>query len=298
MKLNQSLDFFAAGRLFAMMAVVAIPFALVGAVVAGLTGALAGAGLAVAFLTAAYAVAGRVIVRIFDAVEVDASTHPELFEIVSALALRAGVPVPRVAVSRLGTPNAFAAPTPGGGVLGVTEPLLAILSRPELEAVLAHELAHLSHPARSVATTASLFAALPGALSMRWGCDNYYGVRFRRNRRRTSSDRRDQVFGFWLALPAVVLVRLAASDKIEFEADAGAVALCGGPEYLCSALRKIDSLAGRLVSPINPALSHLLVVHPFSQTPLSRMFDAHPPIKERIARLTPSNDEMPILTKP
>lgn len=289
--MKQSLDFFAAGRLLGMMAVVAIPFALAGALVAGLTGALIGTGLAVAFLTAAYAVAGRVIVRIFDAVEVDASTHPELYEIVSDLALRAGIPAPRVAVSRLGTPNAFAAPTPGGGVLGVTEPLLSILSRPELEAVLAHELAHLARPARAVATTAALFAALPGALSMRWGCDNYYGLRFRRNRKPTSSDRRDQVFGFWSALPAVVLVRLAASDKIEFEADAGAAALCGGPEHLCSALRKIDSLAGRLVTPINPALSHLLVVHPFSQTPLSRMFDAHPPMEERIERMTASDEE-------
>ncbi len=275
-----------------MMAVVAVPFAIAGALMDGLTGTLAGAGMAVIFLTAAYAVAGRVIVRIFNATEVDASTHPELVEIVSDLARRAGIPEPRVAVSRLGTPNAFAAPTPGSGVLGVTEPLLSILTRPELEAVLAHELTHLSRPARSVATTAALFAALPGALSMHWGCDNYYGVRFRRNRKRTSSDRRDQVFGFWSALPAAVLVRLAASDKAEYEADAGSVALCGGPEHLCTALRKIDSLAGRLVSPVNPALSHLLVVHPFSQTPLSRLFDAHPPIKERIARLSCSDDHV------
>lgn len=269
-----------------MMAVVAIPFAIVGVIAAGPSGALIGTAIAVIFLTAAYAVAGRIIVRIFDAVEVDASTHPELVEIVNDLARRAGIRAPRVALSRLGTPNAFAAPTPGGGVLGVTTPLLSILTRDELEAVLAHELTHLTRPARSVATTAALFAALPGALSMRWGCDNYYGARFRRNRKPTSADRRDQVFGFWSALPAAVLVRLAASRKVEFDADAGAVALCGGPEHLVTALRKIDSLAGRLVSPINPALSHLLVVHPFSQTPLSRMFDAHPPIKKRIARMT------------
>lgn len=292
--MKQAFDVSAALRLLGTMAVVAIPFAIVGAVIAGMSGALIGAGLAVALLTATYAVAGRVIVRIFDADVVDASTHPELIEIVTDLSERAGVRTPRVAVSRLGTPNAFAAPAPGGGVLGVTEPLLSILSRPELEAVLAHELAHLTRPARSVATTAAMFAALPGALSMRWGCDNYYGVRFRRNRKRTPSDRRDQVFGFWAALPAVVLVRLAASDKIEFEADAGAVALCGGPEHLCSALRKINSLAGRLVSPVNPALSHLLVVHPFSQTPLSRMFDAHPPIKQRIERMTATTDRQDV----
>lgn len=286
--MKRSFEISAIGRLLAMLAVVALPLALAGAVVNGLPGFLTGVGMGALFFSVAYALSGRIITRIFDATLVDSTTHPELVEIVEVLALRAGIAVPDVALSRLGTPNAFAAPTPGAGVVGVTQPLLDILNRDELEAVLAHELTHLGRSARSVATTAALFAALPGALSVRWGCDIFYGARFRRNRKLKPADRRNQVFGFWCALPAALLVRLAASRGDEFEADSGAVRLCGGPEHLASALRKINSLAGRLVSPVNPALSHLLVVHPFSQTPLSRMFDAHPPIKERLERLSTS----------
>ena len=283
--MKRSVDLIATLRLGAMIAVITFPLALAGAIVAGLNGAMIGLTVGVVLFTAAYAFAGQVIVRIFDAEYVDDTTYPEVVEIVDRLSRKAGISAPTVAVSRLGTPNAFAAPTPNGGVLGVTEPLLSILTPAELEAVLAHELSHLQRPARSQATTAAMFAAIPGAISMRLGCVNYYDVRFRRSRRLSSSDRRNQVFGFWLALPAALVVRLAASRSVEFEADAGAVELCGGSDHLVSALRKINSLAGRLVSPVNPALAHLLVVHPFSQTPLSRMFDAHPPMEQRIARL-------------
>lgn len=288
--MKQSLELAALLRLLITSVVVASPFALIGAIAAGETGFLLGLIIGIAFFSLAYSFAGRIIVRVFDAEVVDATTCPEVVGIVEDLAARAGISVPKVALSRLGTPNAFAAHTPDGGVVGVTEPLLAILTPSELEAVLAHELSHLRRPARSVATTAALFAALPGALSIRWGCDSFYSERFRRVRKLGPTERRNQVFGFWCALPAALLVRLASPRQVEFEADDGAVELCGSSEQLVSALRKINSLAGRLVSPVNPALSHLLVVHPFSQTPLSRMFDAHPPMEQRIARLTASSD--------
>ncbi len=272
-------------RLGVLMLVVAMPFALFGGAINGLQGLTIGLLLGSLLVVSAYAFAGKVIVRIFDASLVDQSTHPELIEMVERLATRAGIPVPDVAVSRLVTPNAFAAPTPAGGLIGVTEPLLSILDPAEVEAVLAHELAHLMRPGRMVATTAAMFAAIPGAVSIRLGCSTYYDIRFRRLRKPGAVERRNQIFGFWCALPAAVVVRLGTSRAAEFEADAGAVELCGGSEQLVSALRKINSFAGRLVSPVNPALAHLLVVHPFSRTPLSRMFDTHPPIDTRIDRL-------------
>src|SRR5690606_26291069 len=118
---------------------------------------------------------------------------------------------------------------------------------------------------RIVATSATMFAAIPGAISMRLGCSTYYDIRFRRLRKPDAVERRNQIFGFWFALPAALVVRLGTSRASEYEADAGAVELCGGSDHLVSALRKINSFAGRLVSPVNPALAHLLVVHPFSR---------------------------------
>ncbi len=276
-------------RLGVLMLVVGLPFALIGAAINGLQGLAIGVLFGSMLVIVAYSFAARVIVRIFDASLVDRTTHPELIDMVERLAERAGIPVPAVAVSRLVTPNAFAAPTPAGGLVGVTEPLLAILTPEEVEAVLAHELSHLLRPGRIVATSATMFAAIPGAISMRLGCSTYYDIRFRRLRKPDAVERRNQIFGFWFALPAALVVRLGTSRASEYEADAGAVELCGGSDHLVSALRKINSFAGRLVSPVNPALAHLLVVHPFSRTPLSRMFDTHPPVDQRIGRLKDQN---------
>lgn len=276
-------------RLGVLMLVVGLPFALIGAAINGLQGLAIGVLFGSMLVIVAYSFAARVIVRIFDASLVDRTTHPELIDMVERLAERAGIPVPAVAVSRLVTPNAFAAPTPAGGLVGVTEPLLAILTPEEVEAVLAHELSHLLRPGRIVATSATMFAAIPGAISMRLGCSTYYDIRFRRLRKPDAVERRNQIFGFWFALPAALVVRLGTSRASEYEADAGAVELCGGCDHLVSALRKINSFAGRLVSPVNPALAHLLVVHPFSRTPLSRMFDTHPPVDQRIGRLKDQN---------
>lgn len=276
-------------RLGVLMLVVGLPFALIGAAINGLQGLAIGVLFGSMLVIVAYSFAARVIVRIFDASLVDRTTHPELIDMVERLAERAGIPVPAVAVSRLVTPNAFAAPTPAGGLVGVTEPLLAILTPEEVEAVLAHELSHLLRPGRIVATSATMFAAIPGAISMRLGCSTYYDIRFRRLRKPDAVERRNQIFGFWFALPAALVVRLGTSRASEYEADAGAVELCGGSDHLVSALRKINSFAGRLVSPVNPALAHLLVVHPFSRTPLSRMFDTHPPFDQRIGRLKDQN---------
>src|SRR5690606_17487133 len=142
-----------------LMLVVGLPFALIGAAINGLQGLAIGVLFGSMLVIVAYSFAARVIVRIFDASLVDRTTHPELIDMVERLAERAGIPVPAVAVSRLVTPNAFAAPTPAGGLVGVTEPLLAILTPEEVEAVLAHELSHLLRPGRIVATSATMFAA-------------------------------------------------------------------------------------------------------------------------------------------
>jgi heat shock protein HtpX len=205
------------------------------------------------------------------------------------LSAAAGVRTPRIAVSSLPIPNAMAAVTPGGGLICVTEGLIGMLSAAELEAVLAHEIAHLTQPGRSAATLAALFAAVPGAITAAAGSDLYFEAPYRRGRLR--------VWGGWwwcvgreaiarLTAPlAAILVRLSTPVRGEFVADARAGEMTGAPVTLATALRKLQSLAGRIVWPVNPAIAHLLVIHPFGCPRLGQLFNTHPPTPERLAAL-------------
>jgi heat shock protein HtpX len=277
------------GRLLLVVLVIALPFMLGGLVVAGIGGLLGGLAIALVIEGIAWLVARPVIVRICDATLVDVADRPELLETVDRLSAAAGVRAPRIAVSSLPIPNAMAAVTPGGGLICVTEGLIGMLSAAELEAVLAHEIAHLTQPGRSAATLAALFAAIPGAITAAAGSDLYFEAPYRRGRLR--------VWGGWwwgvgreaiarLTAPlAAILVRLSTPVRGEFVADARAGEMTGAPVTLATALRKLQSLAGRIVWPVNPAIAHLLVIHPFGCPRLGQLFNTHPPTPERLAAL-------------
>jgi heat shock protein HtpX len=84
---------------------------------------------------------------------------------------------------------------------------------------------------------------------------------------------------------AAVLVRISTPARGELIADRRASEITGAPATLAIGLRKLQSLAGRIVWPINPAIAHLLVIHPFGCPRLGRLFNTHPPTPERLAAL-------------
>jgi len=215
--------------------------------------------------------------------------QPELTAIVRRLSEAAGIPVPLVAISDLRTPNAFAAVTFGGGVVGVTTGLLELLSPAEIEAVVAHEIAHLTHSARGAATLAAVLVAPLGALATASGSDLFYEIAYRKTFFRGWGGRKLRPLRDALALCTVpitaLLVHVSVARDAELQADRVAVRLTGDAVALRAALRKIDALAGRILAPVNPAVAQLLLVHPFGEAFLGRMFDAHPPHHERLAAL-------------
>ncbi len=268
---------------------IAAPFILAGALVAEWRGALVGLLVALIVEVVAYVVGKPIILRMVDAVSIDRDNAPELDGIVQRLAERAGIRQPSVAISRLRTPNAFAAGGLSGGVVGVTSGLLEITTAEELEAVLAHEIAHLAQRDRFGATISAVFAALPGAIGVATGSDLFFAPAFRRNLHRRWGGRnlrplRDAI-AFCVVPLAALLVRSSVSRSSELAADARAATLIDDSENLVTALRKIDALAGRVVSPLNPAVSHLLVIHPFGEERVSRMFNTHPTVAERLDAL-------------
>jgi heat shock protein HtpX len=270
-------------------AMIIVPFVILGMLVRGVDGMIAGAIIGVLLQAIAFMLTRPVILWMTRARVVSRDDEPELVAAVARLAGRAGIRTPAIAISNIRTPNAFAAATPGGGLVGVTCGLLEMLTPAEVEAVLAHEVAHLTHRDRAGVTVASIFAALPGAIISASGGDMFYDRPFRRRMNRAWGGRylrpvRDGMA--FVMLPfAAVLVRCAVSASDELRADAQACELIDDSRPLVFALRKIDALAGRVAAPLNPAISPMLLIHPFGPEGMSRWFNTHPPLAVRLAHI-------------
>jgi len=211
---------------------------------------------------------------------------PELYNMIRNLTTRAGLPMPRVYRTPSAQPNAFATGRdPAHAAVAVTDGLLQILSRPEIEGVLAHELAHIKN--RDV-LLGSIAAALAGAITMianilQWGM--FFGL-----------GRDDEEGSGLLGLAgtllmiilgpiAATLIQLAISRTREFQADAAGARIAGQSSGLADALLKLESAASRIPMQTNPATSHLFIVNPLSGESFARLFSTHPPITERVQRL-------------
>jgi heat shock protein HtpX len=218
---------------------------------------------------------------------VEREQAPELFEIVERLTRRAGLPMPRLYVIPTDAPNAFATGRdPEHAAVAVTEGILRILDRRQLEGVLAHELAHVQNRDILIATVAGAMAGLISTVGyvLRWGAILGGG----------RSDREDGPSGLELLAWAIVaplvalVIQLAISRSREFGADATGAALVGDPEPLAQALLSLER--GNELMPMaqaGPATAHLFIVNPLhgAAGKMMSLFSTHPPVEERVARL-------------
>jgi len=254
-------------------------------------------GAIVAFLAAAgmnlftYWHADRIVLSMHGAKEVDAASCPQLFGIVSALARRGGLPVPRVYLIDSPHPNAFATGrNPENAAVAATTGLLGMLTRDEVAAVMAHELAHVKNRDTLVMT---MTATIAGAISMLAN----FGLLFRGN------DSRGNVLAMLLAVIvapfAAMLVQLAISRTREYGADRGGAEMHGNPRALASALAKLARGAEAVPSPFaarNPAAASLYIVPGLGRG--DSWFSTHPATESRIALLEAMADEMGLHSPP
>ncbi|MBF0505855.1 MAG: zinc metalloprotease HtpX [Nitrospirae bacterium] len=225
----------------------------------------------------------KIVLRMYRAKEVSESEAPELYEIVRRLAHRAELPMPRIYMIDEDQPNAFATGrNPSHAAVAVTSGIMRILSKEELEGVLAHELTHISHRDILVSTVA---AAIAGAISYlaqmaQWAMIFGGG--------RDDEDRGNPIAAIVMMIVgpiAALLVQMAISRSREYGADEGGARISGNPRYLASALRKLEMASQRIPMDANPATSHMFIVNPLSGGGIVKLFSTHPPIEERIARL-------------
>ena len=261
---------------------------------AGLVGAVA---LALVLSLGSFFGGDRLVLASTRAKEVTPQDQPRLHNIVEGLSIAAGIPKPRVYVIPEQAPNAFATGrNPEHASIAVTEGLLSMMNRVELEGVIGHELAHVVDRDILVGT---VVATLVGAViliseffmrSWWWG-----GVRGRRGGDRGGGGIEAIIFAVGLVLlilaPIIAqIVRLAVSRQREFLADAQGALLTRYPPGLASALRKIGAASGIPMRSANNATAHLWLNQPSriqgeGMGPLEKLFSTHPPIEERIRRL-------------
>jgi heat shock protein HtpX len=258
-----------------------------GQALGGQSGLVAALALAAVMNLGAYWFSDSLVLRMHGARETDEDQAPALYHLVRTLAMRADMPMPRVCVIRDETPNAFATGRdPRHAAVVVSEGLLRLLDRGELEGVLAHELAHIRHRDTLIMTVA---ATMAGALSMlanmaMWAAMVGGG--------RNAEDGEEGagpfagLLGVLIAPFAAMLIQMAISRSREFMADERGSRLTGNPLGLASALRKIEWWSRRIpAETASPATAHLFIINPFSVGGLVRLFSTHPPTEVRIARL-------------
>ncbi len=231
----------------------------------------------------------KIVLKMYDAREVDIHTAPELVGMVANLARRAGMPMPRVYIIDTDAPNAFATGRdPEHAAVAVTSSLMRALTPQELEGVMAHELAHVKNRDTLIST---LVASLAGAISMLANMAQWAAI-FGAGRGNDEEDGGGGLIGslfmIILAPMAAMLIQMGISRSREFLADETGARMAGNPLALASALRKIEHYAMHRTMPqATPATSHMFIVNPFagSGTWMLSLFSTHPPTDARVQKL-------------
>jgi len=226
----------------------------------------------------------KIVLKMYGAKPVTESEAPELYGIVRRLAHRAELPMPKVYIMDEDQPNAFATGrNPNHGVVAVTTGIMRILSREELEGVIAHELAHIKHRDILVGTVA---ATIAGAISYLAQMAQWAMIFGGRHDDEEGGGNPIAAIVMMIVGPiAAMLVQMAISRSREYGADAGGARITGNPMYLANALKKLHMASQRIPMDANPATSHMFIVNPLSGGGLLKLFSTHPPMEERIARL-------------
>ena len=270
-----------------LMAFLIAVLAIGGQLAGGNGGMLLFGAIGVVFNFVSYWFSDRIALMAHRAQPVTREQLPEVYEIVERLCRKAGLPMPRVYVIPSETPNAFATGrNPEHAAVAVTEGILRLLDRRQLEGVLAHELSHVKNRDMLIATIAAAVAGLISALghAIQWGAFLGFG-------RRSDDEGGNPLAALAWALlaPLIALViQLAVSRSREFGADASGAELVGDPEPLAEALLALEQ--GNEVRPYEyagPATAHLFIVNPFSGMggKMLSLFSTHPPLEERVRRL-------------
>jgi heat shock protein HtpX len=257
-------------------------FLVVGEVLGGSQGVIIGFLFAAVSNLASYWFSDKIVLRLYGAHEV--GPDHRLSQIVSRLATRAGLPMPRVYIIPQASPNAFATGrNPQHAAVAATEGILQILTEEELEGVLGHELAHVKHRDILISSVAATLAA---AIMMISRFAMFWGATGRSDDREGGANNPLVLLATLILAPvAALLIQMAISRSREFDADGGGAAIAGSPVGLVDALRKLEAVSRAVPLDANPATAHMFIIKPLSASGLMSLFSTHPPTEARVQAL-------------
>jgi heat shock protein HtpX len=269
-------------KTYALMTGLTLLFIWFGGLIAGQT------GMIIAFIAAmgmnfyAYFYSHEQVLKHYHAIPVDRYSAEGLYSIMDRLVAKANLPMPQLYIIPEQQPNAFATGRDyEHAVVAVTEGLLDLLTEEEVEAVIAHELSHIKHYDMLIGT---ITASIAGAIAMLANFGMFFG----------GGDREDRpnpivMMALMFIMPmAATIIQMTVSRNREFMADEGAARMTGHPEWLQSALMKLDSYARGMVMPeADPQTAHMFIINPFTGRDFSmkQLFSTHPSTEQRVARL-------------
>jgi heat shock protein HtpX len=266
-----------------LMAAITALFVVIGGMIGGSKGMMLALIVALAMNFFSYWFSDKLVLKMYNAQEVDEASAPQFYRMVRELATRAQLPMPKVYLIEENAPNAFATGrNPEHAAVAATTGILRVLSERELRGVMAHELAHVKHRDILISTVS---ATMAGAISALANFAMFFGGRDSDGRR---SNPLASIAVAMLAPLAGALIQMAISRAREFEADRGGAQISGDPQALASALEKIHAYAAGVPFPTaeqHPATAQMMIMNPLAGGGISKLFSTHPATEERVARL-------------
>ena len=266
-----------------LMAAIVALFGAIGGYLGGANGMIMALIFGGAMNFFAYWFSDKMVLRMYNAQEVDETSAPQFYAMVRELAQRAGLPMPRVYLIDEAQPNAFATGrNPENAAVAATTGILNPLSAREIRGVMAHELAHVQHRDILIST---ISATMAGAISALANFAMFFGGRDSEGR---PANPVASILVALLAPLAASLIQMAISRAREYEADRGGAEICGDPNALADALTKIDRYARGIpmqVAEEHPATAQMMIMNPLSGGGIAGLFSTHPATEERVARL-------------
>jgi heat shock protein HtpX len=269
-------------KVFVLMAGLTALVVALGQVFGGTNGAVIAFGLSALMNLGMLWGSSKLVLKSYGARVVTERRGPELYAWWTGCASAPGCQCHVVAIAPHEQPNAFATGrNPENSVVCVTEGLMRIISREELEGVIAHELAHIKNRDMLLQTMAATMAGRdqqPRAVRD--------VLRRARRRGRAQPDRRDRAHD--RGPIAAMIMQFAISRQREFKADAVGAEICGRPLALAGALQKLEMSARRIPMQVSPAVAPLAIVNPLTALKglgIGKLFSTHPPTAERVAKL-------------
>jgi len=266
-----------------LMAAITALFMLIGRWLGGQAGMMLALVVALGMNFFSYWFSDTMVLKMYNAQQVDDSNAPHFVGMVRELATKAGLPMPKVYLIQEDAPNAFATGrNPEHAAVAATTGILRALSERELRGVMAHELAHVKHRDILISTVSATMAGAIGMLAN-------FGMMF--SGRDSEGRPTNPIAGLLVALLAPLaasLIQMAISRAREFEADRGGAEISGDPQALASALQKIHRLAQGIpleAAERHPETAQMMIMNPLSAGGLRGLFSTHPATEERVERL-------------